>query len=68
MHKYLAVALALTVGACAHNQAVRVNCDGRLRPINIPASSVPEGKDPTAAKDADTGSGSTSSESSQHER
>ena len=35
--RLILIVLALTLGACAHREALRVDCDGPLRPINRPA-------------------------------
>lgn len=35
------LSLAVLAGGCAHKGAVRVDCNGPLRPINQPTSSQP---------------------------
>lgn len=37
------IASVLVFSACAHHEAIRVDCDGTLRPINRPPSAAVKG-------------------------
>ena len=67
MRQHLTAAIALTLASCAHHHAVQVNCDGRLRPINIPAPVAPEEKAPSGANEPNTVSGPNASEPIHHD-
>ena len=41
MRSLLILTLAVLAAACAHKGAVKVDCNGPLRPINQPTSSQP---------------------------
>lgn len=54
------IASLLVFSACAHREAVRVDCEGTLRPINrAPSNEVKGGKANTESSTSDHGTNET---------
>jgi hypothetical protein len=59
------IACGLLLSSCAHREALRVQCDGPLRPINQPAPA--KGANPSASSNA-PGFGTAPAGEGSHER